>query len=188
MSTDLRALGGRPPVLKVLVAGGSGVGKTCFLRSASHGHTVLAGHPGSVWEVGYATLPDGVTVALRTTPDQRRWWWMWDHLAVGAFGAVVLVDTTCLPASYPSLDYLDSRRLPYLVAINRPTVGARNRHEIREALRVAGHVPVLTCDAMEPASVLAVLHHLITSEPADHQPHRRRLALPGQRMKGLRIP
>lgn len=153
-------------MLKVLVTGGPGVGKTCFLRAASRGHAVLAGRPGSVWEIGYATLPGGATIALRTTPDQRRWWWMWDQLNAGAVGAVVLVDTTRLPASYPALDWLDARRLPYLVAINRPLGGARNRHEIREALRVSTHVPVLTCDATEPASVLAVLHHLIAAERA----------------------
>ncbi|WP_301547110.1 hypothetical protein [Micromonospora sp. C95] len=187
MSTDVSVMGGRPSVLTVLVAGGPGVGKTCFLRAASRGHAVLAGYPGSVWEIGYATLPGGVTVALRTTPDQRRWWWLWDRLAAGACGAVVLVDTTCLPASYPALDFLDARQVPYLVAVNRPTVGARNRREIREALRVPSRVPVLTCDAAEPASVLAVLHHLITAEPAAHQRHRRPLPLPDHsvRTKGL---
>ncbi|MFG3702284.1 hypothetical protein ACGF5C_31010 [Micromonospora sp. NPDC047620] len=171
MDRDTSVTDGRASVVTVLVAGGPGAGKTCFLRAASHGHAVLAGQPGSVWEIGYAKLPSGVTVALRTTPDQRRWWWMWDQLSAGACGAVVLVDTTRLPASYPALDYLDARRLPYLVAINRPLGGARNRHEIREALRVASQVPVLTCDATEPASVLAVLHHLITAEHAGRRPH-----------------
>ncbi|MGC5054585.1 hypothetical protein ACLQ2S_24395 [Micromonospora sp. DT48] len=170
MDRDSSVTGGRASVLRVLVAGGPGVGKTCFLRAASRGHAVLAGRPGSVWEIGYATLPGGVTIALRTTPDQRRWWWMWDQLSAGAFGAVVLVDTTRLPASYPALDWLDARGLPYLVAINRPLGGTRNRHEIRDALRVASHVPVLTCDATEPASVLAVLDHLITTEHSGRHP------------------
>ncbi|MEU7171564.1 MULTISPECIES: hypothetical protein [Micromonospora] len=161
MNRDTGVTDGR--VVTVLVAGGAGAGKTCFLRAAGHGRAALAG-PGSVWETGYATLPNGVTVALRTAPDQRRWWWMWDRVSAGAFGAVVLVDATRLPASYPALDYFDARRLPYLAAVNRPLGGTRNRHEIREALRVAPQVPVLTCDATEPASVLAVLHHLITAE------------------------
>lgn len=162
---------GRVSMVTVLVAGGPGVGKTCFLRSATDGHAVLAGPPGSVWEIGYATLPTGVTIVVRTTPDQRRWWWMWDQCSAGAFGAVVLVDTTRLPASYPALDWLDARHLPYLVAINRPLGGSRNRREIREALRVASHVPVLTCDATEPASVLSVLNHLLTTDrAASHHP------------------
>lgn len=171
MDRHTSATGGQASVVTVLVAGGPGAGKTCFLRAASHGHAVLAGPPGSVWEIGYITLPSRLTIALRTIPDQRRWWWMWDQLSAGAFGAVVLVDTTRLPASYPALDYFDARRLPYLVAINRPLGGARNRHEIREALRVASHVPVLTCDATEPASVLAVLDHLITAEHDGRHPH-----------------
>ncbi|RLK09488.1 signal recognition particle receptor subunit beta [Micromonospora sp. M71_S20] len=170
MDLDPSVIDGHASAVTVLVTGGPGTGKTCFLRAASHGHLVLAGHPGSVWEAGSATLPTGVTVTLRTTPDQRRWWWMWDQLATGVFGAVVLVDSTRLAASYPALDYLDARRLPYLAAINRPLGGARNRREIREALRVAGRVPVLTCDATEPASVLDVLHHLITSIPASCHP------------------
>ncbi|WP_223884514.1 GTP-binding protein [Micromonospora craniellae] len=188
MESEPRMLGQRPSVAKVLVAGGPGVGKTCFLRAACHGQAVLAGRPGSVWEIGFATLPGGITVALRTTPDQRRWWWMWNHLAVGARGAVVLVDTSRLAMSYPVLDYLDACRLPYLVAINRPLGGARNRHEIRDALRVTAQVPVLTCDATEPESVLAVLRHLVTPEPTDHPPQHRPLSLPGQRSKGPLIP
>lgn len=170
MDLDPSVIDGHASTVTVLVTGGPGTGKTCFLRAASHGHLVLAGQPGSLWEAGSATLPTGVTVALRTTPEQRRWWWMWDHLTTGVFGAVVLVDSTRLAASFPVLDYLDARRLPYLVAINRPLGGSRNRREIREALRVAARVPVLTCDATEPASVLAVLHHLTTPVPATHDP------------------
>ncbi|PZF97020.1 hypothetical protein C1I93_13120 [Micromonospora endophytica] len=195
---DTGATDGRASVLRVLVTGGSGVGKTCFLRAASRGHAVLAGQPGSVWEIGYATLPGRVTIALRTTPDQRRWWWMWDQLTAGARGAVVLVDTTRLPASYPALDWLDACGLPYLVAINRPLGGARNRREIREALRVASHVPVLTCDATEPASVLAVLDHLITTEhtgrhsqvipPASPVNAKSNLIAPAHADQHLRIP
>ncbi|MFI7510537.1 FAD-binding protein [Micromonospora aurantiaca] len=168
---DTGVTDGRAPLLTVLVAGGPGAGKTCFLRAASHGHAVLAGQPGSAWEIGYATLSSGVTVALRTTPDQRRWWWMWDQAAAGAAGAVVLVDMTGLSASYPALDWLDARGLPYVVAINRPLGGARNRHEIRDALRVTAQVPVLTCDATEPACVLAVLEHLITAAHTGRRPH-----------------
>ncbi|MEU2666588.1 ATP/GTP-binding protein [Micromonospora sp. AMSO12t] len=170
MGLDPSVIDGHASTVTVLVTGGPGTGKTCFLRAASHGHAVLAGQPGSVWEAGSATLPTGVTVALRTTPGQRRWWWMWDQLATGVFGAVVLVDSTRLAASFPALDYLDARRLPHLVAINRPLGGSRNRREIREALRVTAQVPVLTCDATEPASVLAVLHHLTTAVPATHDP------------------
>jgi signal recognition particle receptor subunit beta len=170
MNAEPAATGMRSSTAKVVVTGGPEVGKTCFVRAAGHGHAMLAGHPGGVWEVSYATLPNGVAVVLHTTPDQQRWWWMWDQLTVGACGAVVLVDTTRLPLSYPALDYLDARQLPYLVAINRPLGGARNRHEIRNALRVATQVPVLTCDATEPASVLAVLHHLVglTAPPPRH--------------------
>lgn len=163
--------GGRASVGTVLVTGGPGAGKTCFVRAASHGRVVLAGQPGSVWEIGFATLSSGFTVALRSTPDQRRWWWMWDRLAGGAVGAVVVVDMTGLPGSYPVLDWLDARGLPYVVAVNRPLGGARNRREIREALRVGVQVPVLTCDATEPASVLAVLEHLIAAVHTGCLPH-----------------
>ncbi|ADL47618.1 FAD-binding protein [Micromonospora aurantiaca (nom. illeg.)] len=168
---DTGVTGSRTSVGTVLVAGGPGAGKTCFLRAASHGQAVLAGQPGSAWEIGFATLSSGVTVALRSTPDQRRWWWMWDRLAGGAVGAVVLVDMTGPSASYPVLDWLDACGLPYLVAINRPLGGARNRREIRDALRVSVQVPVLTCDATEPASVLAVLEHLITAVHTGCLPH-----------------
>ncbi|MEV7989510.1 hypothetical protein [Micromonospora sp. NPDC085948] len=175
MSAGSGVTGRAASTVKVLVTGGAGVGKSCFLRAAQRGRSTLPGQPGVVGEVGYATLPSGVTVVLHVTPELRRWWWVWDHLALGACGAIVLVDATRLPVSYPALDYLDARDLPYLVAINRPLGGTRNRHEIRDALRVTTRVPVVTCDATEPDSVLAVLHHLTgpVLPPQHHAPRSR---------------
>ncbi|MET7949095.1 hypothetical protein [Micromonospora sp. NPDC005324] len=185
MSADPGVMERAASMVKVLVTGGAGVGKSCFLRAAQRGRATLLGQPGAVGEVGYAALPSGATVVLQVTPEQRRWWWMWDHLALGATGAIVLVDTTRLPVSYPALDYLDACDLPYLVAINRPLGGSRNRHEIRDALRVSAQVPVLTCDATEPDSVLAILHHLASpARPPQHhiRPSQHPLATKGRRL------
>ncbi|MFG1918155.1 hypothetical protein [Micromonospora sp. NPDC048898] len=183
MSADSGVVGRAASMVKVLVTGGAGVGKSCFLRAA--GRSTLPGQPGAVGEIGYATLPTGVTVVLHVTPELRRWWWMWDHLALGAAGAIVLVDTTRLPVSYPAMDYLDARDLPYLVAINRPLGGTRNRREIRDALQVSAQVPVLTCDATEPDSVLAVLRRLASpGVPPQHhaRPSHHPLRTEGRRL------
>lgn len=185
MSANSGVIGPAAPTVKVLVTGGAGVGKSCFLRAAQRGRSTLPGQPGAVGEVGYATLSSGVTVVLHVTPELRRWWWMWDHLALGATTAVVLVDTTRLPVSYPAMDYLDARDMPYLVAINRPLGGPRSRHEIRDALRVSAQVPVLTCDATEPASVLAILHRLASPvlPPQHHvRPSHHPLRTEGRRL------
>jgi uncharacterized protein len=86
-------------------------------------------------------------------PGQQRFWFMWDDLSSGTLGAVVLADTRRLADSFPAIDYFEHRRTPFIVALNcfngqrYPDLG-----EVRRALAVDSHVPIISCDAREPAS------------------------------------
>jgi signal recognition particle receptor subunit beta len=173
----------RAPVgTKIVVAGGFGVGKTTLVTTvseitplqtealmtvASEGTDDLAATPGKAtttvaMDFGRITLDDDLVLYLFGTPGQRRFWFMWDDLVRGAIGAVVLVDTRRLPDSFPVLDYFDSCGMPYVVAVNHFEGTEKFAAEdVREALTVPAHIPVLVMDARLRVSVIDTLLALV---------------------------
>ena len=97
-------------------------------------------------------------------PGQERFWFMWDELAFGALGAVVLADVRRLSDCFPSVNYFEQRGLPFIVAVNcfddAPSYDAE---EIRQALDLDQDVPLVLCDARDLASVKDVLIALVES-------------------------
>ncbi|GLX92550.1 ATP/GTP-binding protein [Herbidospora sp. NBRC 101105] len=168
--------------IKILIAGGFGVGKTTMVSAVSEiqplsteellsDRGVRVDDTSGVetkttttvaLDFGRITLREGLWIYLFGTPGQDRFWFMWDELAIGALGAVVLADTRRLGDAFPAVDFFEQRRIPYMVAVNLFD-GAR-RHDpavIRRALAVPEHVPLVPCDARERESVKEVLLTLV---------------------------
>jgi signal recognition particle receptor subunit beta len=171
-----------PTAVKIVIAGGFGTGKTTMVGSVSEiaplrteellteaGVHVddLAGIEGKdtttvALDFGRITINTKVVLYLFGTPGQNRFWFMWDELATGAIGAVVLVDTRRLDSSFPSIDFFEHRGIPFVVAVNCFD-GAQlyTVDEVRHALDLDTSIPVVLCDARDRESSKAVLVGLI---------------------------
>jgi signal recognition particle receptor subunit beta len=169
---------------KILIAGGFGAGKTTLvsaisevrpllteepLSTASVGRDSLAGLPDKktttvALDFGRITISESLVLYLFGVPGQERFWFMWDELAYGALGAVVLADVRRLDDCFPSVNYFETRELPFIVAVNCFDHAPRyDLAEIRLALDLDDDVPLVLCDARDQSSVKEALIRLVES-------------------------
>ncbi|MFF4272636.1 ATP/GTP-binding protein [Streptomyces sp. NPDC001536] len=168
--------------VKVMIAGGFGTGKTTLVgsvsdikpltteetlteASAADDHLIGVADKTETTvslDFGKISLNDSLMLYLFGTPGQERFWFLWNGLFKGALGAVVLVDTRRLASSFRAIEEMERQNVPFVVALN---IFPDSRHypveEIRDALDIPPHIPVVACDARDRASSRDVLIALI---------------------------
>jgi uncharacterized protein len=186
-----RSDGHIPLAVKILIAGGFGVGKTTLVSAVSEirplqteevltnagvGIDDVNGVEGKTtttvaMDFGRISINDDIVLYLFGTPGQDRFWFLWDELALGALGAVVLADTRRLTDCFPSVDYFEERSTPFLVAVNCfDGVQKHSAEAVRKALDLDPGVPVVLCDARDRRSIkdvlIALVEHVMTIKQA----------------------
>lgn len=171
-----------PVPLKILVAGGFGVGKTTLVTALSEIPPLLTEEAMTTASVGIddvAVVPDKRTTTVAMdfgritvdeslilylfgTPGQDRFWFMWDELARGSVGAVVLVDLRRVDDCFPAIDYFENRRVPFVVAVNGfPEADRFAVPAVRDALALSPDTPVVRMDARAADTGLKTLVTLV---------------------------
>jgi hypothetical protein len=179
--------------VKIVIAGGFGVGKTTAVSSISEipvlsteaamtevaAETDRTGHVPDkttttvALDFGCITIDDEIKLYLFGTPGQERFGFMWRDLTFGALGALVIVDTRRLDDCYASVDYFERTGVPFVVAVNRFDGSVvHNLDDVRWALAISDTTPLITFDARERHStrdaLLAVLRRSLSEASAAH--------------------
>jgi len=165
-------------IVKIVVTGPFSAGKTAFIGTVSEIDVVsteqnitseaekIKATTTVALDFGRLTIDKSLVLHLYGTPGQRRFEFMWDILAEGMLGYILMVDST-KPETFREARYIldtftDHSDSPFVVAVNKQDLeNAWDVEDIRHALRLKDDIPVLPCVATEMKPVKTVLLSLL---------------------------
>jgi small GTP-binding protein len=166
--------------VKIVVTGPFSAGKTQFIQAISEIDVVATERKISrdeervkaqttvAMDFGRISVADDLVLYLFGTPGQRRFDFMWEILAEGMLGFVVLLDSVKPETFREARSILDTFRayapVPYVVAANKQDLeDAWTPEDLRIALRIPPEIKVLPCVATDQETVRQVLLELLFS-------------------------
>src|SRR5687768_13557114 len=165
--------------VKMVVTGPFSAGKTEFIQSVSEIDVVSTERKISsaaersvkeattvAMDFGRITVDEDLVLYLFGTPGQRRFDFMWEILAEGMLGFIVMVDSSKPETFREAKSILETFRAyaptPYVVAANKQDhPDAWSPDDLRIALRIDPEVKLLRCVARDRNSVRDVLLELL---------------------------
>jgi small GTP-binding protein len=166
--------------VKIVVTGPFSAGKTEFIQSISEIDVVATEKKISraeerikdqttvAMDFGRITVDEDLVLYMFGTPGQRRFDFMWEILAEGMLGFVVLLDSVRPETFREARSILDTfssyAPVPYVVAANKQDLeDAWEPEDLRIALRIPQEIKVVPCVATNQGSVKQVLLELLYS-------------------------
>ena len=177
--------------VKMVITGPFSAGKTQFISSVSEIDVVTTERKISsdaervkeettvAMDFGRITVDDDLVLYLFGTPGQRRFDFMWEILAEGMLGFIVLIDSVRPETFREAKHILEVFRgyssTPYVVAANKQDLpDAWSPDDLRIALKIDKNIRVLPCVAVDKESVKTILLELLYSILERMQPEEER--------------
>jgi small GTP-binding protein len=167
-------------IVKIVVTGPFSAGKTQFIQTISEIDVVATERKISrpeeaikdqttvAMDFGRITVDESLVLYMFGTPGQRRFDFMWEILAEGMLGFVVLLDSVRPETFREARSILDTFRsyapVPYVVAANKQDLeDAWSAEDLRIALHIPEEIKVVPCVATSQESAQLVVLELLYS-------------------------
>lgn len=155
----------REPILKVVVFGALNAGKTTFVEKLSGQNLFLKGEFESITtSFDFVQIEkQGFLIHLFASPGHRRFSFMWDTLATGMNGAILLIDSTVgiTPVDHELIKFIEKYGVPYIIAANKNDICEIKVSQIRKELDISHEIPVVNTSALENQDLENIMDNLI---------------------------
>ena len=168
--------GGRP--VKIIVTGPFAAGKTTFIQTLSETEVLATERRVSdfsegvknqttvAMDFGRITVDRDLVLHLFGTPGQKRFDFMWQILAQGMLGFIVLIDVNDVPSIPRALEILrfftETADVPFVVGVNKSDADPIGEVErARAALGLSDDIRAIACDVRERDSAKGLLLELL---------------------------
>lgn len=151
--------------LKIVVFGALNAGKTTFVERLSGQELFLKGEFESITtSFDFVQIEQhGILIHLFASPGHRRFSFMWETLATGMDGAILLIDSTVgiTPVDYELVEFIENYNVPYVVAANKEDISKLDTDFIRKQLKLPEEITIWNTSALNDDNLSSFMDNLI---------------------------